>query len=101
MSTEGLAAFPRSSRPLQRLLASAPEVVFDLNETLFTSLRQTRAVLAVWQRDYNEVRRSSEKLNRKIEQLELRLEELESGAAKGQAFTTLETMPGSRLVTLS
>ena len=27
-----------------------------LNETLFTSLRQTRAVLAVWQRDYNEVR---------------------------------------------
>ena len=27
-----------------------------LNETLFTSLRQARAVLAVWQRDYNEVR---------------------------------------------
>ena len=27
-----------------------------LNETLFTSLRQTRAVLAAWQRDYNEVR---------------------------------------------
>lgn len=27
-----------------------------LNETLFTSLRQTRAVLASWQRDYNEVR---------------------------------------------
>ena len=28
-----------------------------LNETLFTSLRQARAVLAAWQRDYNEVRR--------------------------------------------
>ena len=27
-----------------------------LNETLFTSLRQARAVLAAWQRDYNEVR---------------------------------------------
>jgi len=27
-----------------------------LNETLFTSLPQARAVLAVWQRDYNEVR---------------------------------------------
>jgi putative transposase len=27
-----------------------------LNETLFTSLRQARAVLATWQRDYNEVR---------------------------------------------
>lgn len=27
-----------------------------LNETLFTSLRQARAVLASWQRDYNEVR---------------------------------------------
>jgi putative transposase len=27
-----------------------------LNETLFTSLRQARAVLAVWQHDYNEVR---------------------------------------------
>jgi putative transposase len=27
-----------------------------LNETLFTSLRQARAVLAGWQRDYNEVR---------------------------------------------
>ena len=29
-----------------------------LNETLFTSLRQARAVLATWQRDYNEVRRA-------------------------------------------
>jgi hypothetical protein len=29
---------------------------FIVNETLFTSLRQTRAVLAAWQRDYNEVR---------------------------------------------
>ena len=27
-----------------------------LNETLFTSLRQARAVLAVWRQDYNEVR---------------------------------------------
>jgi putative transposase len=27
-----------------------------LNETLFTSLRQARVVLATWQRDYNEVR---------------------------------------------
>ena len=27
-----------------------------LNETLFTSLRQARAVLVAWQRDYNEVR---------------------------------------------
>jgi putative transposase len=27
-----------------------------LNETLFTSLRQARVVLAAWQRDYNEVR---------------------------------------------
>ena len=27
-----------------------------LNETLFTSLPQARAVLAAWQRDYNEVR---------------------------------------------
>jgi putative transposase len=27
-----------------------------LNETLFTSLRQARAVLAAWRRDYNEVR---------------------------------------------
>jgi len=27
-----------------------------LNETLFTSLRQARAALATWQRDYNEVR---------------------------------------------
>ena len=27
-----------------------------LNETLFTSLRQARAVLAAWQRDYNDVR---------------------------------------------
>jgi putative transposase len=27
-----------------------------LNETLFTSLRQARAVLASWQRNYNEVR---------------------------------------------
>ena len=27
-----------------------------LDETLFTSLRQARAMLAVWQRDYNEVR---------------------------------------------
>ena len=27
-----------------------------LNETWFTSLRQARAVLAAWQRDYNEVR---------------------------------------------
>ena len=27
-----------------------------LNETLFTSLRQARAVLAAWQHDYNEVR---------------------------------------------
>jgi len=27
-----------------------------LNETLFTSLRQARSVLAAWQRDYNEVR---------------------------------------------
>src|SRR5690242_18823566 len=27
-----------------------------LNETLFTSLRQARAMLANWQRDYNEVR---------------------------------------------
>jgi len=27
-----------------------------LNETVFTSLRQARAVLAAWQRDYNEVR---------------------------------------------
>ena len=27
-----------------------------LNETLFTSLRRARAVLAAWQRDYNEVR---------------------------------------------
>ena len=27
-----------------------------LNETLFTSLRQARTVLAAWQRDYNEVR---------------------------------------------
>jgi len=27
-----------------------------LNETLFTSLRQTRVVLAAWQRDYNDVR---------------------------------------------
>lgn len=27
-----------------------------LNETLFTSVRQARAVLAAWQQDYNEVR---------------------------------------------
>lgn len=27
-----------------------------LNETVFTSLRRARAVLAAWQRDYNEVR---------------------------------------------
>jgi putative transposase len=27
-----------------------------LNETLFTSLAQARAILAAWQRDYNEVR---------------------------------------------
>jgi putative transposase len=27
-----------------------------LNETLFTSLRQTRAVLSAWRRDYNDVR---------------------------------------------
>ena len=27
-----------------------------LNETLFTSVRQARAILSAWQRDYNEVR---------------------------------------------
>jgi putative transposase len=34
-----------------------------LNETLFTSLRQTRGVLAAWQRDYN---RSSQRTSRYV-----------------------------------
>ena len=47
----GQAAAERIRRELHRPVRDE-----CLNETLFTSLRQARAVLAAWQRDYNEVR---------------------------------------------
>jgi putative transposase len=58
-----------------------------LNETLFSSLDEARAVLAAWREDYNRVRPHSSLANQTPEEFRHQHHPLAAGAAVGQNFT--------------
>ena len=59
-----------------------------LNETLFSSLTEARAVLATWRADYNRVRPHSSLANRTPEEFRRHHIALASNKMAGQSFNT-------------